>query len=527
MSEYKYENEQVIGEVTGWDPLLGFYGIPLKGGISIPLDAKAALGATGGNAYPTKKSFQNVSGGMAVATGGLKFISAKELGEMTPENPDWIWEGFFTVGGITMAIGKIKAAGKTTFITHACGSILDGNPFLGYPTKKTGVMYLTEQTNESFREHLRRANLLDRDDFVLLPWHHTKGVSWPDVVDMAVEEAKKRGLGLLVVDTLSRYANLEGDSENNAGDAMKAMKPLKFAAGEGLGVAVIGHERKSGGNVGDAGRGSSAFGGEVDIIASIKRPEGSTRPTIREIHTLSRFDQTPEKLVVELTDKGYRALGSDAAVAEEEAREAILEVLPNTREKAITEKELLAKVKEDGVNRTTAQAAMNGMLADEVIFRCGKGVKGDPYRYWQTGGDLHESSEASNHDTCVDIAADPMVPTALDKEDGSLIEDDGLVTDESVQGMLDTLLTEEDMSEFRKGEERRLQILRAMRDYVDTGYSCDIEIVEGRKALAERLKSSYWITEPLEFLPTPEEIEEVYPTCMAQRRKYLDEVGSW
>lgn len=513
---YEYRNGQVINAVTGWDPVMGLHGIPLKAGIYVPQDAEDTLRAAR-TPRPSKKALQDAS--IGAATEGLRFLTARELAEMTPEEPDWIWESFVTVGGITMIIGKIKAAGKTTLVTHACRSILDGSPFLGYPTKKTGVMYLTEQSNESFREHLRRANLLNRDDFFFLPWHSTKGVSWTNVVDMAVEEAKKRDLKLLVVDTLSRHANLEGDSENNAGDAMKAMKPLKFAAGEGFGVAVIGHERKSGGNVGDAGRGSSAFGGEVDIIASIKRPEGNARPTIREIHTLSRFDQTPEKLVVDLTDKGYRAFGSDAAVAELEARQAILRVLPGTEDGAMTLEELLAEVKEDGVNRTTAQNAIKEML-EQVVFQVGEGVKGDPYRYWQPDGDLHKSSEASNQDTSVDTAADPAISTVFDEGDNSIDENDGGATEESVQGMLATLESEDDI--------RHSRIFEAVREYREhplkpfrgmTGK----ELKQMIKHLTDTGYGRY-LKEPLDFEPTSEEVTKASREYVEEKEK-LD--GPW
>jgi len=111
------------------------------------------------------------------------------------------------------------------------------------------------------------------------------------------------------------------------------MQPLQeVAATYNLAIIIVRHERKSGGQVGDSGRGSSAFAGAVDIIVSIRRVEGNIRPTIRELHALSRFDETPDVLVVELTeDDGYRALGDKAAVAESEAREAILEAAPPPR----------------------------------------------------------------------------------------------------------------------------------------------------------------------------------------------------
>jgi hypothetical protein len=95
--------------------------------------------------------------------------------------------------------------------------------------------------------------------------------------------------------TLPQWAGIHGDGENSAGEALAAMAPLQEAASQHhLAVVIARHERKSGGDVGNSGRGSSAFAGAVDIVLSLRRPEGNTRPTLRVIHALSRFDETPD-----------------------------------------------------------------------------------------------------------------------------------------------------------------------------------------------------------------------------------------
>lgn len=81
---------------------------------------------------------------------------------------------------------------------------------------------------------------------------------------------------------------------------------------ESIAVVVVRHDRKSGGDVGDSARGSSAFGGAVDIVMQVQRNEGNSRPTIRVINALSRYDETPDQLVVELTEGGYVSHGDKA-----------------------------------------------------------------------------------------------------------------------------------------------------------------------------------------------------------------------
>jgi hypothetical protein len=310
----------------------------------------------------------------------FRFRTAREIADSTPVDVPWRCPFYVADGAVTEFVGKIKAAGKTTLVTFACRAMLDGREFLGWPTRKTGVVYLSEQPATSLRETLRRADLLDRDDFVLLEWAATSGASWSAIVESAIAECEARDAKVLVVDTLSRWADIRGDGENSAGEADEAMAPLQRAAARGLAVIVIRHERKSGGDVGDSGRGSSAFGGAVDIVVAIRRGDGNTRPTIRYLHALSRFDETPETLVVELTDSGYVALGDETTVATAEARQRVKDVLPAGDDGALTLAELSDKMSK--TPRTTLQRAVDELILKGDVSRIGAGKRGDPFRYF-------------------------------------------------------------------------------------------------------------------------------------------------
>jgi hypothetical protein len=173
------------------------------------------------------------------------------------------------------------------------------------------------------------------------------------------------------------------------------MRPLQEAAAKGLAVCITRHERKGGGEVGESGRGSSAFGGAVDIILSIRRADGNVRPTVRVIESLSRFEETPDKLVIELTPDGYRSLGDATAFAEQEARQAILEVLPTTAEHALISGDLFDKLKEQDVKRTSAQTALEALIDERNVMKIGAGKRGDPYRYYGLENDYAETTLAS------------------------------------------------------------------------------------------------------------------------------------
>jgi hypothetical protein len=227
------------------------------------------------------------------------------------------------------------------------------------------------------------------------------------------------------VDTLSRWAGIDGEGENSSGAADAATAPLLLAAEEGLAVWVNRHERKAGGEVGDAGRGSSAFSGAVDIALVLRRGEGNSRPTIRRIHALSRFDETPETLVVERTAGRYVALGYVQAVAREEARRAVREVLRRDDGTGMKIADLMVAESVKDFGRTTVQVALDDLMASSEVVRLGAGRRNDPYRYTllSAGTSTQGEAEETVGDPATVGAAgrDPSVMTAFRVFQGGII----------------------------------------------------------------------------------------------------------
>lgn len=309
----------------------------------------------------------------------LTFRTAAEIAAHTPTEAPWLVKPWVAGGAITEVDGKVKLAGKTTWVTHMVRAVLDGAQFMGEKTTKTPAVVLTEQNPTSFRETLKRADLLNRDDFIALFWADTLGFSWPEVVRAAVEECKRRRAKLLVVDTLGQFAGLVGDSENNSGDALRAVQPLQLAADEGLAVIIVRHERKSGGSVGDSGRGSSAYAGAVDILLSIRRPEGNRKRNLRLIQAVSRFDETPAELLIELADEGYRSLGDPGEAAKEQVESEVLAALPHSKSEAV---DIGALGKKTSMKRSQLQRVLDALLKKSLVHKTDKGVRGKPVRYF-------------------------------------------------------------------------------------------------------------------------------------------------
>ena len=318
-----------------------------------------------------------------------RFETALALAGRTPETPDWLVQPYIARGSITELDARPKA-GKTTFVGHAISAILNGHPFLGSATTYTPVVWATEERPQTFREVLRRATLLEHTDLSILSFWNVASLEWPTVADLLERECGRQHAGLLVVDTLGQFARLQGEAENNAGDALLALQPLQRIAATGIAVVVLRHERKSGGQVGESGRGSSAFAGAVDVVLALQRPQGKTRASVRELHALSRFDATPRTLIVERIHSAnlstgslaetYVSLGTDRAVEGREAREALLKDLPVSEDEALTLKDFLDTHK--GLSRGTVQGLLKDLETEERVIKIGEGKRGHPHRYF-------------------------------------------------------------------------------------------------------------------------------------------------
>jgi RecA-family ATPase len=298
---------------------------------------------------------------------------------MTSDRVDWLVPGYVALQAITELDGAVKRSGKTTLITYLVAAVLDGAYFLGQPTIKTKVIYVTEQQPGPFREALNRAGLIGRGDELRIVFRRdAMHLPWPELVRTIATDARRDGYGLLVVDTLAKLAGIR--DENDSGTAATAMAPLQDAAHDGLAVIVARHDRKGGGEVGESGRGSSAFAGDADVILQLRRPEGNQPHTRRVIESLSRYTATPEKVVIELADEGYVLLGESEAVALADAiRIVSAHIGGENEQKASWSVDEL--VHESELNRAAVQRALRDLMARDEVERSGSGKRGDPYTY--------------------------------------------------------------------------------------------------------------------------------------------------
>lgn len=296
------------------------------------------------------------------------FRSAAELEADESADVQYIAKPFSGHGLLTLVIGKIKE-GKTTFVGSLASHVARGLSFLGEPTERMGVVWLSEEPTVALKAGFERCGLLGRTDVHFLTRRDIGAMKWPQVVDLAVNKCEATG-SLLVVDTLARLAGLKGKEENDSGAAAAAMEPLRQATFRGIPVIALRHDGKGESELQDAGRGSSAFSGDADIVCRIRKPpvRAGLASTYREIELVGRLDCLEPFLVEWDAERQlYRLHGSTPAhvaeVRQERIEEAIVAAL-TVEEDALS----LSKLSEvTGRNKEALLPALIALVESKTV----------------------------------------------------------------------------------------------------------------------------------------------------------------
>ena len=310
------------------------------------------------------------------------FLTAAELAAIEPEEIDYLCPPYLPLGCVVELTGKVKG-GKTTFALDACRAVLTGDLFLGTAAVRAPVIYATEERRQTFRAALRRVGIGGSPDLHILFRYEAGGLAWPKVVELIEQRVRQTGARLVVIDTLADWAGLAGDQENDAGHALAAVRPLCMLAAAGPVVLMVRHERKSGGEIVDAGRGSSQFPGAADVVISLAYPTGEGHDNRRNLHAIGRLDDIPRRVVVEYEGGRYELLGAESAIARRDARAFLLDHLPKSEEQAVT---MATLVDEAGTRfgRSTIQQALREHEREGTVCKA-RGVGNASkraYGYW-------------------------------------------------------------------------------------------------------------------------------------------------
>lgn len=301
---------------------------------------------------------------------------------------NWKIHGYLAEGHITLLISLWKA-GKSTFVALEVRALEDGQEFIGQTTKPSRVLIVSEEHRVKWAERRDKLGLRDHIHFLprdLIPFVGRPTFDqWNLFVDHLSTLVKEHQYGVVVLDTLARLSPV--DDENDAAKVQAALSPLHKLTETGVAVQLVHHPKKGDAAEGQAARGSGALPGFVDIIIEMRRTVGSDRRCRqRTLTSYSRFDETPEELVIELDQAGttYAVVGTKADADRLARQTAIRGILPTVDAGSFTVDEVLSHWPEGSKkpSRTRLSDILSKGLNDSLWKRMGSGTKGDPHRYW-------------------------------------------------------------------------------------------------------------------------------------------------
>lgn len=314
----------------------------------------------------------------------VRAYSLPELAAMQPEQVQWVLGDYIAAGDVA-SLESAPKCGKTTLLRKLHVHIATGTPFLGRAVKQGPSLYCTEERAGTSREGFARAGGLELPDIHVMFLHDFHGMDWTEKVEEIAEHRQRLGAVLVSFDTLSKWAGLKGEEEQSAGVAMEVMGPLQRLAATGCAVDVVRHERKSGGATGEAGRGSSAFAGDLDVILSLRKVTGEK--TQRKLGAVGRHDATPDEVVIDYVDGEYSSLGDPHALRRQEQERAVVDLLPVARAAQVGIEELHEKL--EGVSRETVRGLLLRLMDEGVVCRAHGEIPGRSRAdgFWLRGDD--------------------------------------------------------------------------------------------------------------------------------------------
>lgn len=322
----------------------------------------------------------------------ISWQSAREVCEAEPLEPNYLIEQLIVRGAITSISAKIKA-GKTTLLASLMRSMLHEEPVIGLRAHKAKILYCTEEGPVSFARNLRRNHLNDEDNLLVSYLSNVpSNAAWPLIASSVLENALKESIDVVVFDTFTRWAKFRDNQENDAGSAAAAMEPIETMRKAGMSIIGVFHDRKSGGDIGDSSRGSSAFGGAADIILQLRNPSTNGHSNRRILESTGRLYDSV-KWIMEW-EKGYYRLIKSSLLAEEDEESDVEEFSENVErdfykqsiirylkeETSLTMNQLALSLGIDPKSRTLRRA-IDELRDAELIERQGSGQKGNPFTF--------------------------------------------------------------------------------------------------------------------------------------------------
>lgn len=332
----------------------------------------------------------------------IRFVTARELRASTPEEVEWVWEGYIAAGTMVMLAGKPKYAGKSTLASSLVAALDAGAAsFLGKRIADGPVVYVSEEADETFAPKLPdsdRISCLTRNRAWPRP-------TWDTLLAATAAEAQRIGARLVVIDAVSFWSALGDGQGNDSSVATAVLAQVTVITKTGAAVLLIHHQRKGGGEDGEAVLGATGFFASVDVLVELERMPDAP-DSQRQLISIGRWPQTPSALVVDydVTTASWRVVGEAAGRDEAKAfgiSENLLRAAPE-EPPGSTEPELAGVL---GIDKRKISGPLRDLHEAGKLTRLGEGKKGDPYRYLRPPDDAAPNAAPGRGQHPLDDAA--------------------------------------------------------------------------------------------------------------------------
>ncbi len=210
--------------------------------------------------------------------------------------------------GLFTLLSARPKAGKTVFLAHCAKAWLE----MGLR-----IAWLTEEPRAVWKKRGIELGLLN-PNLVLGFQDGSEPEAWCARIEAQVPD-------IIIVDTARTFLGVH-DENDSALVHTKLFPFMSLARNLNAVLWVVHHRRKADGDEGTDHAGSHAYVGECDMAISLREDTGRRR----QLHIRSRMDESPNKLLIELSaDNIYTVLGRPDAVVLEEVKRRAVAILTN------------------------------------------------------------------------------------------------------------------------------------------------------------------------------------------------------
>jgi AAA domain len=259
-----------------------------------------------------------------------------------------------------------------------------GGQLAGLPVKAARAVVISEECHLNWRERDRKLHFGSNIGWLCRPFAGKPSKEdWSLLIDGLVQARHRDGLDLVVIDPLVNF--LPGHQENSADGLIEVLLMLQRLTSLGVAVLILHHPRKGQVRAGQAARGSGVLGGYADIVLEMRMYSQPADPDRRRvIEGYSRHDETPRRLVIELTADGtdYVSHG-DLTEDDFSANGKIVHELLQTAGQPLTRAEIRQRWPPGRTrpDEATIWRWLQRLVGEGTVLQEGRGRRNDPFRF--------------------------------------------------------------------------------------------------------------------------------------------------